>query len=638
VSLHDLGVLASLETEAWSAIADAYPSMLYMASANGEIAWVNKRWYETFGISAGADLARVWPSILDDAHRDDAVASWLYSIATGAPYSEEVRARTADGSHRWFLSKAEAVRSSDGTISHWFGTIMEIDDRKEMEQALLKSELRFRALTDNIEQIVFVADNDWNVTYLNRRYADYTGIPIPQALGTGWDRGLLESEIDFVKAELRRTSPSGTISQELQLLHVESGTYRWNLVRAHRVTDLAGQNAQWFGTITDVHDQKLALEKKNEALDAFQLALLPRQIAKIPDCGVSTLYVSASEEALIGGDWYDCFDLGEGRYGVSIGDVVGHGLEASAAMSRIRQYISAVAEDRSDAVAVMQRTNTFMIRRNLPISTAIFGVLDTGRRRFDFALAGHPPPIVVEGERAELCPCEGVPLGVTRNATFGARAVDLTHASQLVLYTDGVLEFSRDILTAERYLLVAAGVTARLRNPSSRAAEIVRRTLGADRPNDDIAMLVFSFHEGGGSTISHRLESLMTWQFDSRDSRAAYRVRDQVLQFLRELSHPDQEIFEVKAVIGELIANAVEHAPGDVHLEVDWTGERAVLRMRDHGPGFTARATLPPDMMSEDGRGLFVIASLADDLMANSHFEGGTEVSVRLRLHKHHAA
>src|SRR6185312_1001636 len=140
--------------------------------------------------------------------------------------------------------------------------------------------------------------------------------------------------------------------------------------RAHRVSDLSGASAQWFGTITDIHDQKVAIEKKNEALDAFQLALLPRQISAIPDCGVSTLYVSASEEARVGGDWYDCFDLGSDRYGVSIGDVVGHGLEASAAMSRIRQYISAAAEEESDPVAVMRRANAFIKRRALPLATA----------------------------------------------------------------------------------------------------------------------------------------------------------------------------------------------------------------------------------------------------------------------------
>jgi anti-sigma regulatory factor (Ser/Thr protein kinase) len=366
--------------------------------------------------------------------------------------------------------------------------------------------------------------------------------------------------------------------------------------------------------------------------------LLPRHIAAVPDCGISTLYVSASEEALIGGDWYDLFDLGAGRYGVSIGDVVGHGLEASAAMSRIRQYISAAAEEESDPVAVMQRTNAFIHRRNLPVATAIFGILDIARRRFRFCSAGHPAPIVVQAERAELMQCEGVPLGVMRDMRYSACALDLRDASQLVLYTDGVLEFSRDLVNVERYLLVASAVTARLRNPASRAGEIVRRTMGGHPPSDDIAMLVFSFDEGGGSTVSHRLETLMSWQFDSRDSRAAYRVREQILQFLRELSHPDQELFEVKAVIGELIANAVEHAPGDVHLEVDWSGDRAVLRMRDHGPGFTAHATLPRDMMSEDGRGLYLISALADDLRATSHFDGGAEVSVRLRLHKHHAA
>lgn len=638
MSLHDSGVSASLEADAWSTIADAYPAMLYIASGDGEMEWVNRRCYELTGVSRDVPLSEFWQSVVHPTHGAEVRTSWQRAIVTGAPFSEELLCRFADGAYHWVVSKAEPVCDASRNVTRWFGTILEIDDRKEIERALLKSELRFRALTDNIEQIVWAADADWNVTYLNRRYADYTGIPLAQALGTGWHRAIPESEMEFFNAALAHAASSGQLSHEYRIYHAPSGEYRWNWVRAHRVSDPAGSNAQWFGTITDVHDQKVAIEKKNVALDAFQLALLPRQIAAVPDCGVSTLYVSASEEARVGGDWYDCFDLGSGRYGISIGDVVGHGLEASAAMSRIRQYISAAAEEESDPVAVIRRTNAFIYRRNLPVATAIFGILDTARQLFEFCSAGHPAPIVVKSERAELVQCEGVPLGVIDEMSFGACAIDLTRASQLVLYTDGVLEYSRDVLSAERYLLVAAAVTARLRNPASRAGEIVRRTMGTHPPGDDIAMLVFSFEDGGGSTVSHRLETLMSWQFDSRDSRAAYRVRDQVLLFLRELSNPDQELFEVKAVIGELIANAVEHAPGDVHLEVDWSGDRAVLRMRDHGPGFTAHAALPRDVMSEDGRGLYLISALADDLRASSHFDGGAEVSVRLRLHKHYAA
>ncbi|HET9029050.1 MAG TPA: SpoIIE family protein phosphatase [Candidatus Aquilonibacter sp.] len=629
---------ASLGSDAWSAVADAYPAMMYMGTPDGDIFWANRRWYETMGVPPGIDVASIWPSLLHPSHAAAAYESWRRAIQTESAYSEEVLCRFADGEYHWVVSKAEPARDEHGRVVRWYGTILEIDDRKEVENALLKAELRFRALTDNIEQIVYVADADWNVTYLNRAYSDYTGIPIAQAFGSGWLAAIPPNEHDFIRAELEHADTRGQLSNEHMLYHAPSGAYRWNLVRAHRVADLSGRDAQWFGTISDIHDQKLALKKKDEALDAFQLALLPRHISAIPDCGVSTLYIAASEESRIGGDWYDCFDLGNGRFGVSIGDVVGHGLEASAAMSRIRQYMSATAEEESSPASVMERTNRFIIRRGLPVATAIFGVLDTVRRRFEFCSAGHPPPLVVQGERAEFAPSDGVPFGVVDAMRFTPRTLDLDGAAQLVLYTDGMLEFSRDILSAERYLLVAAAVTSRLKNPGSRASEIMRRTMGSNPPTDDIAMLVFSFSEGGGSTVSHRLERLMSWQFDSRDPRAAYRVREQILQFLRELARPDQELFEVKAVIGELIANAVEHAPGEVYLEVDWSDDRALLRMRDRGPGFTVAASLPADVLAEDGRGLFLISALADDLRATSHFEGGTEVSVRLRLHKHHAA
>src|SRR5215469_710927 len=301
MNLHDSPVPSSLEAAAWSAIADAYPAMLYMASADGQIEWVNRRWYDVMGVPRGGDITSLWHTLVHPTHSADVLASWERSIASGQAFSEEVLCRFADQSYHWVVSKAEPVRDDANNVIQWFGTILEVDDRKEIERALLKSELRFRALTDNIDEIVWVADGDWNVTYLNRRYAEYTGIPLAQALGTGWQRALPASELEFVKAEFERATLTGTLSHQHQLFNVSSGEYRWNWLRAHRVSDPSGSNEQWFGTITDIHDQKVAMEKKNEALDAFQLALLPRHIAAVPDCGVSTLYVSASEEARIGG-------------------------------------------------------------------------------------------------------------------------------------------------------------------------------------------------------------------------------------------------------------------------------------------------------------------------------------------------
>ena len=82
--------------------------------------------------------------------------------------------------------------------------------------------------------------------------------------------------------------------------------------------------------------------------------------------------------------------------------------------------------------------------------------------------------------------------------------------------------------------------------------------------------------------------------------------------------------------MGELLANAVEHAPGPVHVELAWRGDEPVLTVRDNGRGFQPRARLPDDVFSESGRGLFLISAFARDVTSSTRLEGGTDVCVVL--------
>lgn len=626
----------SLDLTAWAENADSYPVVLYVASPDGHIRWVNRRWYALTGIPDRDALEDEWMNLVHPHQMSATIAGWADSIRAGKPFSTEVRLRIADGSYRWVLSRTEPVRAEDDAITHWVGVVLDIDNLKQYQRSLLKSEIKFRELADNIDLIVLIADSEWRVTYFNRRWTEYTGIPAEEAINFGWERGLAERDIAFVSSGMLLANQTGSLSFVHQLYHQASQEYRWVHMRAHRVAGSHGDAPQWFVTISDIHDQKMSIERKNRVIDSFQRALLPRQIALIPDVGCSSVYVAATEESLVGGDWYDCFEMGDRRFGISIGDVVGHGVNASAAMSRVRQYMSTTAEYESDPRTILKRCNAFVAKRHLPVTTAIFGVLDLNRRTFEFASAGHPRPVIAYAERAELAACEGLPLGVEHDPEYESSVVSLDSVKLLALYTDGILEFSRDIIGTERRLIASALEVAQLRNPVSCATELVRRTMGTHRPSDDIAVIVFSFSDGGGAIVSHRLgETLMSWSFDSREQDAAYRARDQMLAFLAELCLAGSNLFDAKSVIGELIANVVEHAPGPVHSEIDWGGDHPVLRMRNASVGFTPRIALPADPMSEDGRGLYLVSALADDLRVASHFDGDTEISVRLRLHKH---
>jgi anti-sigma regulatory factor (Ser/Thr protein kinase) len=99
------------------------------------------------------------------------------------------------------------------------------------------------------------------------------------------------------------------------------------------------------------------------------------------------------------------------------------------------------------------------------------------------------------------------------------------------------------------------------------------------------------------------------------DAKAAHVARIEVGEFLRTTCGDTEEAFQSELIIGELLANTVEHAPGLVHLIFEWTGDSYTLTVRDSWPGFESIASeLPSDIMSEGNRGLFIIGALASDV------------------------
>jgi anti-sigma regulatory factor (Ser/Thr protein kinase) len=123
------------------------------------------------------------------------------------------------------------------------------------------------------------------------------------------------------------------------------------------------------------------------------------------------------------------------------------------------------------------------------------------------------------------------------------------------------------------------------------------------------------------------------WRFHASDEQAAHVARREIATHLFETCGPAEEAAKSELIIGELLANTVAHAPGLVHLLLEWTGEHFVLIVRDSGPGLeTAVSTLPTDLMAEGRRGLFLIHALSFDVELAKSPEGGAELRVILPL------
>jgi len=146
-----------------------------------------------------------------------------------------------------------------------------IDDRRRnVDQQLRASEERFRQLADAMPPIVWTARSDGWLDYYNQRWFDYTGLTLAQSEGTGWGRVLHPDDLQHCIDTWRLSVRTGELYEiKYRFRRASDGSYRWHLGRASAIRDADGRIMKWFGTATDIDDQKRA----EEALELSYLEL-----------------------------------------------------------------------------------------------------------------------------------------------------------------------------------------------------------------------------------------------------------------------------------------------------------------------------------------------------------------------------
>jgi serine phosphatase RsbU (regulator of sigma subunit) len=247
-----------------------------------------------------------------------------------------------------------------------------------------------------------------------------------------------------------------------------------------------------------------AYERERTIAMRFQEASLPAACRSVGDLRLSADYRPGNSEATVGGDWYDAFQLDDGRIAITIGDVVGKGLEAAVTMATLRQSMRGAASllpKPNAMLGVAERTI-----RELPAqtyATALAAIYDPQLREMTFATAGHPGPV--------LCLADGVveELVATGRCSDSARRTwgdDDCHPARLALafFTDGLTESTRDL--DEGYRRLRAALTdPRVRAAENPARAIVEHVLERGQSRDDIAVLVVE--TGTAERDSEDLES-----------------------------------------------------------------------------------------------------------------------------------
>jgi PAS domain S-box-containing protein len=230
-------------------------------------------------------------------------------------------------------------------------------------------------------------------------------------------------------------------------------------------------------------------ERERRVARSFQDAALPASLPDVPRFRFCAIYEAGKAEALIGGDWYDAFSLGDGRIVVSIGDVAGSGLSAAVTMAGVRQAIRGAAHVVADPGVMLEAADSATLEDvEQRFVTAFVGVIDPTTSTIAFQSAGHPPPLLrcPDGTVTPLT-STGPPLGFRAGHAQQTQHETLREGSLLVLYTDGLTESTHDILEGEQRL--HAALCDRTVYLAADPAKMLHDMILTEGSRDDVAIL-----------------------------------------------------------------------------------------------------------------------------------------------------
>jgi sigma-B regulation protein RsbU (phosphoserine phosphatase) len=276
--------------------------------------------------------------------------------------------------------------------------------------------------------------------------------------------------------------------------------------RREEVEEIAG-----LGTRLALTLHARALQARTEALyrrsdhiaRTLQESLLPTAVPHIPSCEVAIRFAPAGAGDLVGGDFYDVFDVGDDHWAIVIGDVCGKGPGAAAVTAMARWTVRSLAGSARSPVDVLRSLNTSMLRQDLDgrFITIVYALLTVGatEAHVTVACAGHPPAIFVsnEGEPATLG-ARGDLLGIWPEIRLDQVSLRLGDGDSLVLYTDGVTDPGPGAARSPEQAL-----RSRSTSPTAHAlADALRDEAGRASPvlRDDVAIVALRYH---GSRAEH---------------------------------------------------------------------------------------------------------------------------------------
>jgi serine phosphatase RsbU (regulator of sigma subunit)/ketosteroid isomerase-like protein len=334
-----------------------------------------------------------------------------------------------------------------------------------------------------------------------------------------------------VTVELRaRARPTGMLS-----IGVSHSGRRFRQDDAHFAGILAGRVALALDNAGLFSDLQRSEREQAEIAETLQRGLLPPPLPHIPGWAVAAMYRPAGAENEIGGDFYDAFRIA-GGWMVVIGDVTGRGAQAASVTALARYTLRTAAALTGDPVVALETLNRELLARHGAslCSVAAMAIDEDASRPVRLAVAGHPAPLLIDGDSVVEVTASAPVLGAFRDVAWGVQHTEVRPGQQIVVVTDGVTDAagSEGRFGERRLHAELAGVT----NPAIAAQKLegALHSFTAGNLDDDAAIIAVAPASGEIKPAPDEDRTLVERLFEAfnrRDAAEIATVCDQGLEF-----------------------------------------------------------------------------------------------------------
>jgi PAS domain S-box-containing protein len=242
------------------ALVNTIPTAAWTTRPDGYCDFLNQVWLDHAGMDAEQAQGWGWTEAIHPDDRAKLVEVWQSCLASGIPIDTEARIRRFDGSYRWFLIRGNPLKNQEGNILKWYGTCIDIEDRKRGEEALRARELSWRQIVDNIPGLVATQGAMGEVEFLNRQTLEYFGKTNEELKNWALIGAVHPDDLPHVIEVRKKSLETGQIYDVEHRCRRSDGVYRWFQVRGLPVRDTQNQITAWYLLLTDIDDRKKAEE------------------------------------------------------------------------------------------------------------------------------------------------------------------------------------------------------------------------------------------------------------------------------------------------------------------------------------------------------------------------------------------